>query len=108
MKAAKVCKLYRKCASLRKVLIFFLFSHLCLSQLQFDIDGDGSITSEELRNAMIKLLGEKTSKNEIEAVVKEADNNGDGTVDFEGEVQRCANTQIFKKEKENVFCFILY
>lgn len=56
---------------------------------------------------MIKLLGEKTSKNEIEAVVKEADNNGDGTVDFEGEVQRCANTQIFKKEKENIFCFIL-
>lgn len=49
---------------------------------------------------MIKLLGEKTSKSEIEAVVKEADNNGDGTVDFEGKVQRCANTQIFKKEKK--------
>ncbi|KAM8723528.1 calcium-binding protein 5b [Acanthopagrus latus] len=50
---------------------------------EFDIDGDGSITSDELRNAMIKLLGEQTSQNEIEAVVKEADNNGDGTVDFE-------------------------
>lgn len=55
--------------------------------LQFDIDGDGSITSGELRHAMIKLLGEQTSQNEIEAVVKEADNNGDGTVDFEGELQ---------------------
>lgn len=54
--------------------------------LQFDIDGDGSITSEELRYAMIKLLGEKASKNEIDAVVKEADGNGDGTVDFEGEL----------------------
>ncbi|XP_010743430.1 calcium-binding protein 5b [Larimichthys crocea] len=50
---------------------------------EFDIDGDGSITSDELRHAMIKLLGEQTSKHEIEEVVREADNNGDGTVDFE-------------------------
>ncbi|XP_029293430.1 calcium-binding protein 5b [Cottoperca gobio] len=50
---------------------------------EFDMDGDGSITSEELRHAMIKLLGEQTSKHEIDAVVREADNNGDGTVDFE-------------------------
>ena len=54
--------------------------------LQFDIDGDGAITSEELRHAMIKLLGEQTSRSEIDAVVREADNNGDGTVDFEGEI----------------------
>lgn len=74
-------------------------THLSSSlRLQFDIDGDGSITSEELRNAMIKLLGEKTSKNEIDAVVREADNNGDGTVDFEGERQRCANTPSGPKE----------
>lgn len=33
---------------------------------------------------MKKLLGENTNRNEIEAVVREADNNGDGTVDFEG------------------------
>ncbi|XP_015259274.1 PREDICTED: calcium-binding protein 5-like [Cyprinodon variegatus] len=50
---------------------------------EFDIDGDGSISSEELRLAMIKLLGEQTSKKEIEEVVKEVDNNGDGKVDFE-------------------------
>lgn len=67
-----------------------------LPLLQFDIDGDGSITSEELRHAMIKLLGEHTSKNEIDAVVKEADNNGDGTVDFEGEKQRHKNTHTIK------------
>lgn len=34
---------------------------------------------------MIKLLGEKANKAEIDAVVREADANGDGTVDFEGE-----------------------
>lgn len=62
--------------------------------LQFDIDGDGSITSEELRHAMVKLLGEKASKTEIDAVVREADNNGDGTVDFEGETQRCSNAPL--------------
>ncbi|XP_051744096.1 calcium-binding protein 5b isoform X2 [Ctenopharyngodon idella] len=50
---------------------------------EFDIDGDGSITIEELRHAMLKLLGENTNRKEIEAVVREADNNGDGTVDFE-------------------------
>ncbi|XP_051569263.1 calcium-binding protein 5-like isoform X2 [Myxocyprinus asiaticus] len=50
---------------------------------EFDMDGDGSITKEELRHAMQKLLGESTNKKEIEAVVREADNNGDGTVDFE-------------------------
>ncbi|XP_056144125.1 calcium-binding protein 5b isoform X1 [Lampris incognitus] len=50
---------------------------------EFDMDGDGSITSDELRHAMTKLLGEQTTKTEIEAVVREADNNGDGTVDFE-------------------------
>ncbi|CAF89161.1 unnamed protein product, partial [Tetraodon nigroviridis] len=50
---------------------------------EFDIDGDGCITSEELRYAMIKLLGEKANKSEIDALVREADHNGDGTVDFE-------------------------
>ncbi|XP_056436034.1 calcium-binding protein 5b isoform X1 [Gadus chalcogrammus] len=50
---------------------------------EFDLDGDGSITTEELRHAMTKLLGEQTTKTEIEQVVREADKNGDGTVDFE-------------------------
>ncbi|CAB1341266.1 unnamed protein product [Coregonus sp. 'balchen'] len=50
---------------------------------EFDMDGDGSITIDELRHAMTKLLGENTNRKEIEALVREADNNGDGTVDFE-------------------------
>uniref|UniRef100_A0A8C1AEU2 Calcium binding protein 5b n=1 Tax=Cyprinus carpio carpio TaxID=630221 RepID=A0A8C1AEU2_CYPCA len=53
---------------------------------EFDMDGDGTITIEELKNAMLKLLGENTNRKEIEAVVREADNNGDGTVDFEGKI----------------------
>ncbi|XP_072524191.1 calcium-binding protein 5a [Salminus brasiliensis] len=50
---------------------------------EFDMDGDGEITTEELRLAMGKLMGESMSGREIDAVVREADNNGDGTVDFE-------------------------
>ncbi|KAG9333290.1 hypothetical protein JZ751_012877, partial [Albula glossodonta] len=50
---------------------------------EFDMDGDGEITTEELRCAMSKLLGEQMNKREIDDVVREADNNGDGTVDFE-------------------------
>lgn len=48
------------------------------------MDGDGEITTEELRSAMVKLMGEHMSRREIDAIVKEADDNGDGTVDFEG------------------------
>lgn len=48
------------------------------------MDGDGEITTEELRSAMNKLMGEHMSQREIDTIVKEADDNGDGTVDFEG------------------------
>ncbi|KAM6951693.1 calcium-binding protein 5a [Aplochiton taeniatus] len=50
---------------------------------EFDTDGDGEITTEELRSAMCKLMGEHMNRREIDAIVQEADNNGDGTVDFE-------------------------
>ena len=33
---------------------------------------------------MGKLMGEHMSQREIDSIVKEADDNGDGTVDFEG------------------------
>lgn len=75
---------YPKCTKVC-IAIFKLMQFTSSRFSQFDIDGDGAITSDELRHAMVKLLGEHTSKHEIEAVVREADNNGDGTVDFEGE-----------------------
>ncbi|KAA0725450.1 Calcium-binding protein 5 [Triplophysa tibetana] len=58
---------------------------------EFDMDGDGEITTEELRCAMSKLLGEHMNEKEIDAVVREADNNGDGTVDFEEFVRMLSN-----------------
>ena len=53
--------------------------------LQFDANGDGEITLVELQQAMQRLLGDKLTSQEISEVVQEADINGDGTVDFEGD-----------------------
>ena len=36
---------------------------------------------------MTKLMGEHMNRREIDTIVKEADDNGDGTVDFEGKWQ---------------------
>lgn len=60
-------------------------SPLCL--FQFDTNGDGEITLAELQQAMQRLLGERLTPREISEFVQEADVNGDGTVDFEGDVR---------------------
>lgn len=73
------------------VLSFVLFFS-CFSG-KFDVDGDGEITTEELRSAMNKLMGEHMNRREIDAIVKEADDNGDGTVDFEGAIRLSAANQ---------------
>ncbi|XP_072526254.1 calcium-binding protein 2 [Salminus brasiliensis] len=50
---------------------------------QFDTDGDGKITLDEMKEAAKTLLGEKLKKGELEEILKEMDLNGDGTVDFD-------------------------
>uniref|UniRef100_A0A674MGE0 EF-hand domain-containing protein n=1 Tax=Takifugu rubripes TaxID=31033 RepID=A0A674MGE0_TAKRU len=54
--------------------------------VQFDLDGDGKINEEEMKEALKSLLGEKLKKGELEEILKELDINSDGTIDFEGEV----------------------
>ena len=49
----------------------------------FDIDGDGLIDAEELRQTMANL-GESLSDHDVYAMISEADRNGDGKVDFDG------------------------
>ncbi|XP_076841669.1 calcium-binding protein 4 [Brachyhypopomus gauderio] len=49
---------------------------------QFDSDGDGRISSEELKESMNTLLGEKLRKGELEEILSDIDLNGDGSVDF--------------------------
>jgi calmodulin len=47
----------------------------------FDKDGDGFITLEELGFVMANL-GEKLSPTELEEMVKEADTDGDGKINY--------------------------
>jgi Ca2+-binding EF-hand superfamily protein len=48
----------------------------------FDIDGDGLIDASELRQTMANL-GERLTDDDVRAMIKEADKNGDGKVDYE-------------------------
>ena len=49
----------------------------------FDIDGNGLIDEKELKTTM-KNLGESVSKSDVKAMIKAADKNGDGKIDYEG------------------------
>ncbi|XP_068176663.1 calcium-binding protein 4 isoform X2 [Antennarius striatus] len=50
---------------------------------QFDSDGDGKITIDELKDGMKNLLGEKLKKGELEEILADIDLNKDGTIDFD-------------------------
>eukprot|EP00062_Callorhinchus_milii_P013836 gi/632962365/ref/XP_007897274.1/ PREDICTED: calcium-binding protein 1 isoform X2 [Callorhinchus milii] len=50
---------------------------------EFDTNGDGEISTSELREAMKKLLGQQVGHRDIEEILKDVDLNGDGRVDFE-------------------------
>ena len=51
----------------------------------FDKDGNGVINADELRHVMTNL-GEKLTDEEITEMIKEADTNNDGLVDYNGEL----------------------
>lgn len=51
----------------------------------FDSNGDGYITREELRDAM-QSIGDILSDEELEAMMRKADLNNDGRVDFAGKI----------------------
>jgi len=59
----------------------------------FDQDGNGLISPQELKNAL-KLLGEDLPDDEIHSMIKEADLNGDGQIDFK-------EFQQMMREKDN-------
>ncbi|XP_058497076.1 calcium-binding protein 4 [Solea solea] len=50
---------------------------------QFDCDGDGKITFDELKEGMKTLLGEKLKKGELEEIIGDIDLNKDGNIDFD-------------------------
>ncbi|XP_062855625.1 calcium-binding protein 1a [Trichomycterus rosablanca] len=50
---------------------------------EFDTNGDGWISTSELREAMRKLLGHQVAHRDLEDILKDVDLNGDGRVDFD-------------------------
>lgn len=51
----------------------------------FDKDGNGFISAAELRHVMTNL-GEKLTDEEVDEMIREADIDGDGQVNYEGEI----------------------
>ena len=49
----------------------------------FDIDGNGVIDAQELRLTM-RNLGENLTDEDVKAMIRAADKNGDGKIDYEG------------------------
>lgn len=64
-------------------MFLFSFSDLQAVFKQFDLDGDGFIQEEELRQVMVKM-GQNPTEEEIKAMFKAADLNRDGKISFEG------------------------
>nr|XP_006129316.1 calcium-binding protein 2-like [Pelodiscus sinensis] len=50
---------------------------------EFDMNGDGEISSTELKDAILALLGEQVPSQEVEEILQDVDLNGDGHVDFD-------------------------
>lgn len=49
----------------------------------FDKNGDGYISASELRHVMT-TLGEKLTDDEVDEMIREADIDGDGKVNYDG------------------------
>ena len=60
-----------------------IYVRISCHQQVFDKDGDGTISAAELRYVMANL-GEKMTDAEIDDMLREADTDGDGKIDYKG------------------------
>lgn len=62
----------------------------------FDKDGNGFISAAELRHVMTNL-GEKLTDEEVDEMIREADIDGDGQVNYEGCIIKYNNFNLNNK-----------
>jgi calmodulin len=67
----------------------------------FDKDNSGKISAAELRHVMTNL-GEKLTDEEVDEMIREADIDGDGQVNFEGKKNKCITIQQSCCENKNL------
>lgn len=65
-------------------MLFQIRSDLSCFCRVFDKNNDGLISSNELRHVMTSL-GERLTEEEVDDMIKEADLDGDGQVNYDGE-----------------------
>ncbi len=63
----------------------------------FDKDGNGFISAAELRHVMTNL-GEKLTDEEVDEMIREADIDGDGQVNYEGIFRLIESSYPFKTQ----------
>ena len=72
----------------------------------FDKDGNGFISAAELRHVMTNL-GEKLTDEEVDEMIREADIDGDGQVNYEGK-DRTSNDSYIYLNGANPLSFLLF
>ena len=73
----------------------------------FDKDGNGFISAAELRHVMTNL-GEKLTDEEVDEMIREADIDGDGQVNYEGNAQSRRRQPFFLRLTLFLHCFLRY
>ena len=64
----------------------------------FDRDGSGTVNAQELRHVMMNL-GEKLGEDEVDEMMKEADIDGDGEINYEGNTHNFIHQKMVDKLK---------
>ncbi|XP_060627786.1 troponin C, skeletal muscle [Anolis sagrei] len=77
----------------------------------FDADGGGDISTKELGTVM-RMLGQTPTKEELDAIIEEVDEDGSGTIDFEEflvmMVHQMKEDAKGKSEEELAECFRIF
>ncbi|XP_078109966.1 troponin C, skeletal muscle-like [Sander vitreus] len=77
----------------------------------FDTDGGGDISTKELGQVM-RMLGQNPSREELDAIIEEVDEDGSGTIDFEEflvmMVQQLKEDSAGRSEEELSECFRIF